>query len=145
MVFKIRTSKKTQEFFEAIEASENLQPYALSKLAISLSLKSYILFPAPLFKRLHAKSPRNPCSVANAFGNPALSSATVESSPSIKLFSPFMIVSGSISNAENAQSARPVDAGSYPSGPLIKPSSLCSERIIASVSSTTSATSGFVP
>lgn len=40
MVFKIRTSKKTQELFEAIEASENLQPYALSKLAISLSLKS---------------------------------------------------------------------------------------------------------
>ena len=40
MVFKIRTSKKTQEFFEAIEASENLQPYTLSKLAISLSLKS---------------------------------------------------------------------------------------------------------
>ena len=40
MVFKIRTSKKTQELFEAIEASENLQPYALSKLAISVSLKS---------------------------------------------------------------------------------------------------------
>ena len=40
MVFKIHTSKKTQEFFEAIEASENLQPYALSRLAISLSLKS---------------------------------------------------------------------------------------------------------
>ena len=40
MVFKIRTSKKTEELFEAIEASENLQPYALSKLAISLSLKS---------------------------------------------------------------------------------------------------------
>lgn len=40
MIFKIRTSKKTQELFEAIEASENLQPYALSKLAISLSLKS---------------------------------------------------------------------------------------------------------
>lgn len=40
MVFKIRTSKKTQELFEAIEASENLQPYVLSKLAISLSLKS---------------------------------------------------------------------------------------------------------
>ena len=40
MVFKIRTSKKTQEFFETIEASENLQPYTLSKLAISLSLKS---------------------------------------------------------------------------------------------------------
>lgn len=40
MVFKIRTSQKTQELFEIIEASENLQPYALSKLAISLSLKS---------------------------------------------------------------------------------------------------------
>ena len=40
MVFKIRTSKRTQELFEAIEASENLQPYTLSKLAISLSLKS---------------------------------------------------------------------------------------------------------
>lgn len=40
MVFKIRTSKKTQELFEAIEARENLQPYTLSKLAISLSLKS---------------------------------------------------------------------------------------------------------
>ena len=40
MVFKIRTSKKTMELFEIIEASENLQPYALSKLAISLSLKS---------------------------------------------------------------------------------------------------------
>lgn len=40
MVFKIRTSKKTEELFEVIEASENLQPYALSKLAISLSLKS---------------------------------------------------------------------------------------------------------
>jgi DNA sulfur modification protein DndE len=40
MVFKIRTSKKTEELFETIEASENLQPYALSKLAISLSLKS---------------------------------------------------------------------------------------------------------
>lgn len=40
MVFKIKTSKKTEELFLAIEASENLQPYALSKLAISLSLKT---------------------------------------------------------------------------------------------------------
>ena len=40
MVFKIKTSKKTEELFLAIEASENLQPYTLSKLAISLSLKS---------------------------------------------------------------------------------------------------------
>ena len=38
--FQNTNIKKTQEFFEAIEASENLQPYALSKLAISLSLKS---------------------------------------------------------------------------------------------------------
>ena len=42
MVFKIKTSQKTQELFEIIEASENLQPYALSKLAISLSLKSQL-------------------------------------------------------------------------------------------------------
>ena len=42
MVFKIKTSQKTQELFEIIEASENLQPYALSKLAISLSLKSQV-------------------------------------------------------------------------------------------------------
>lgn len=40
MVFKIRTSKKTMTFFEEISASENLQPFALSKLAISMSLKS---------------------------------------------------------------------------------------------------------
>lgn len=39
MVFKIKTSKKTEELFEAISASENLQPFVLSKLAISLSLK----------------------------------------------------------------------------------------------------------
>ena len=40
MVFKIKTSTKTEELFLAIEASEHLQPYALSKLAISLSLKT---------------------------------------------------------------------------------------------------------
>ena len=39
MVFKIKTSKKTEELFEAISASENLQPFVLSKLSISLSLK----------------------------------------------------------------------------------------------------------
>ena len=39
MVFKIKTSKKTEELFETIGASENLQPFVLSKLAISLSLK----------------------------------------------------------------------------------------------------------
>ena len=40
MVFKIRTSKRTMECFEEISASENLQPFILSKLAISMSLKS---------------------------------------------------------------------------------------------------------
>ncbi len=50
MVFKIKTSKKTQELFEAIEASENIQPYALSKLAISLSIKSDTAFESEDFE-----------------------------------------------------------------------------------------------
>lgn len=40
MIFKIKTSKKTMQYFEEIAASENLQPFILSKLAISLSIKS---------------------------------------------------------------------------------------------------------
>ncbi len=40
MVFKIRTSKKTMDIFEEISASTNYAPYILSKLSISLSLKS---------------------------------------------------------------------------------------------------------
>lgn len=40
MVFKIRTSKRTMECFEEIGATENLAPFVLSKLAISMSLKS---------------------------------------------------------------------------------------------------------
>lgn len=40
MIFKIRTSKNTMELFEEIAASENLQPFILSKLAISMSLKT---------------------------------------------------------------------------------------------------------
>ena len=40
MVFKIKTSKKTMECFEEIGASENLQPFILAKMAISISLKS---------------------------------------------------------------------------------------------------------
>lgn len=39
MVFKIRTSGKTMACFEEISGGENLQPFALSKLAISMSLK----------------------------------------------------------------------------------------------------------
>lgn len=40
MIFKIKTSKKAMQYFEEIAASENLQPFILSKLAISLSIKS---------------------------------------------------------------------------------------------------------
>ncbi len=40
MIFKIKTSNKTMDIFEEINSSEGLQPYILSKIAISLSLKS---------------------------------------------------------------------------------------------------------
>lgn len=39
MGFRLKTSKKTQEIFEEIGKSSNLKPFALSKIAISLSLK----------------------------------------------------------------------------------------------------------
>lgn len=42
MVFKIKTSKRTMELFEEIMASTNFAPFILSKLAISMSLKSNI-------------------------------------------------------------------------------------------------------
>jgi len=40
MIFKIRTSKKTQILFEEITASTKYAPFILSKLAISMSIKS---------------------------------------------------------------------------------------------------------
>ena len=40
MIFKIRTSNITMNIFQSIGASEQLQPFILSKLAISLSIKS---------------------------------------------------------------------------------------------------------
>ena len=40
MVFKIRTSKRTMQCFEEIAASTNYAPFILSKLAISMSIKS---------------------------------------------------------------------------------------------------------
>lgn len=40
MVFKIRTSKRTEDIFEKIGASINYAPFILAKLAISMSLKS---------------------------------------------------------------------------------------------------------
>lgn len=42
MIFKIRTSKKTMDTFEKITASTNLAPYILSKLSISMSLKTNV-------------------------------------------------------------------------------------------------------
>ena len=40
MVFKIKTAKKTMAIFEEMAASTNYAPFILSKLAISLSIKS---------------------------------------------------------------------------------------------------------
>lgn len=40
MVFKIKTSKKTMDLFNEITASTNLAPFILSKLSLSMSLKS---------------------------------------------------------------------------------------------------------
>lgn len=42
MIFKLRTAKKTMKIFEEIAASTNYAPFILSKLSISLSLKSDI-------------------------------------------------------------------------------------------------------
>ena len=39
MGFRVKTSKKTKEIFEVIGSSSNLKPFALSKIAIALSLK----------------------------------------------------------------------------------------------------------
>ena len=38
MGFRLKTSKKTKEIFEEIGKSSNLKPFALSKIAVSLSL-----------------------------------------------------------------------------------------------------------
>lgn len=40
MVFKIRTSRRTMMIFEEISSSTNYAPFILSKLAISMSIKS---------------------------------------------------------------------------------------------------------
>ena len=40
MVFKIRTSKRTMQYFEEIQASTNYAPFILAKLSVSMSLKS---------------------------------------------------------------------------------------------------------
>ncbi|WP_297712352.1 DndE family protein [Clostridium sp.] len=38
MGFRLKTSKKTKDIFEEIGSSSNLKPFALSKIAIALSL-----------------------------------------------------------------------------------------------------------
>lgn len=38
MGFRLKTSRKTKEIFEEIGASANLKPFALSKIAVSMSL-----------------------------------------------------------------------------------------------------------
>jgi len=50
MVFKIRTSKKTMAIFEEMAASTNYAPFVLSKLAVSLSIKSGAPLQEPDFK-----------------------------------------------------------------------------------------------
>lgn len=40
MIYKLRTSKETMKIFESIGVSQGLQPFALSKIAIALSIRS---------------------------------------------------------------------------------------------------------
>lgn len=40
MGFRLKTSKKTKEIFEEIGLSSNLKPFALSKIAVAMSLNS---------------------------------------------------------------------------------------------------------
>ena len=40
MIYKLKTSKETKDIFEKIIASQSLQPFALSKIAIALSIRS---------------------------------------------------------------------------------------------------------
>lgn len=40
MVFRTRTSKRTMDIYEEIKKRENLQPFALAKISISLAIHS---------------------------------------------------------------------------------------------------------
>lgn len=40
MIFKLKTSKETMSIFEEINSSVHLQPFALCKIALALSLRS---------------------------------------------------------------------------------------------------------
>lgn len=50
MVFKIKTSKKTMQLFEEMTASTNYATFILSKLSISLSIKSGVALEDADFK-----------------------------------------------------------------------------------------------
>ena len=50
MIFKIKTSKKTMDIFHRIMASEQLQPFILAKIAISLSINSGVPLSTSDFK-----------------------------------------------------------------------------------------------
>ena len=50
MVFKLKTSKETMRIFEEIGASIHLQPFALCKIALALSLKDSQRFDEDNFK-----------------------------------------------------------------------------------------------
>jgi len=40
MIFKLKTSKKTEEIFNTIQGSLGLAPYVLTKIALALSIKT---------------------------------------------------------------------------------------------------------
>lgn len=42
MGFRLKTSKKTKEIFEELSKSSNLKPFALSKIAVSMSLNESV-------------------------------------------------------------------------------------------------------
>ncbi len=50
MIFKIKTSKKTMQIFEEISASTGYAPFILSKISISLSIKSKVALMEEDFK-----------------------------------------------------------------------------------------------
>ena len=50
MVFKIKTSKKTMQLFEEMTASTHYAPFILSKLSISISIKSGVALEDSDFK-----------------------------------------------------------------------------------------------
>ena len=44
MVFRTKTSKRTQEIYEALGVREHLQPFALAKISLALAIKNKYKF-----------------------------------------------------------------------------------------------------